>query len=235
MNKYIIIIIFAIVVLGAGIGYRAFLLPEELKPTVTGVERDITIVARKDKWLFEPEFIEVDKGDKVILTMINEDDYDHGIAIDAYGIAQRMPASATVRTEFIITQEGDFPFYCSVPCGEGIVDGTKRTHFDMLGVIHARSIVSETSGLKPSLTTEELKQQARESSMIRDASNALGIGEGDARIDAQNKEWIESGRTLETLEGRDYQALYYTSYSTQERSWVFIDNSSGEIIDKIVK
>jgi len=78
------------------------------------------------------------------MTVINEDDYDHGIAIDAFGITQRMPANSTVKVEFVATQAGDFPFYCSVPCGEGIVDGKKRTHFDMIGKLHVRSIISST-------------------------------------------------------------------------------------------
>ncbi len=45
---------------------------------------------------------------------------------------------------YLVTQEGEFPFYCSVPCGEGEVDGKKRTHFDMIGKVKVKSIVSET-------------------------------------------------------------------------------------------
>mgnify|MGYP000321333406 CR=1 FL=1 len=85
MNKYIYIIIIAVLIFGGGLVYRTFLLPEESKPQVTGVERDITIVAKKDQWIFEPEFVDVEKGDKINLTMVNEDEYDHGLAIDACG------------------------------------------------------------------------------------------------------------------------------------------------------
>lgn len=144
MNKYFLLIGVGILIIGGGIFYRIFLISEGSKPVVTGKTREITIIARKDKWLFEPEIIEVERGDKIIATVVNEDNYDHGIAIEAFGISQRMPANLTIKVEFTVTQEGDFPFYCSVPCGEGIVDGKKRTHFDMMGKMHVRSILTST-------------------------------------------------------------------------------------------
>lgn len=144
MNKYFILIIIAILLIGGGVLYRVFLLPQTSVPVNTGKVREITIVSQKDHWSFDPEIIEVDRGDRVKLTVVNEDSYDHGIAIDAFGISQRMPAKGTIHIEFVATQEGDFPFYCSVPCGEGVVDGKKRTHFDMVGKMHVRSIVSST-------------------------------------------------------------------------------------------
>ena len=140
MNKYVILIGVVVVVLIGGVVYRVFLLPQSSKPVTTGVERSITIIAEQDAWRFIPEDIEINRGDKVIMTVINEDDYDHGIAIDAYGISQRMPAKSTITVELVATQEGDFPFYCSVPCGEGMVDGKKRTHFDMIGNLRVRGI-----------------------------------------------------------------------------------------------
>lgn len=144
MNKYLALAIIFLVLMGAGIGYRVFLLPKSSVPVTTGKVREITIIARKDKWAFDPEIIEADRGDKLILTVVNEDNYDHGISIDAFGVSQRMPANSTIKIEFVVTQEGNFPFYCSVPCGNGIVDGKPRGHFDMVGKIHVRSIVSST-------------------------------------------------------------------------------------------
>jgi plastocyanin len=144
MNKYIILIIILVLIVVGGVAYRAFLRSEEAAPVTTGKVREVTIVAEKDKWKFTPEIIEAERGDKIVATIINEDSYDHGIAIDAFGVSQRMPANSTIKTEFVVTQEGEFPFYCSVPCGEGEVDGEKRGHFDMIGKIHVRSIVSET-------------------------------------------------------------------------------------------
>jgi len=144
MNKYYLLIGGLIVILVGGILYRAYLLPEESKPVETGVIREVTIIAKRNEWRFVPELIEADRGDRIKMTLVNEDDYDHGIAIDAFGITQRMPANSTIQTEFVVTQEGEFPYYCSVPCGEGIVDGVKRTHFDMIGKIHVKSIISST-------------------------------------------------------------------------------------------
>ncbi|MBI1839018.1 MAG: cupredoxin domain-containing protein [Candidatus Colwellbacteria bacterium] len=110
---------------------------------VTGEVKHVTIIAKKNEWRFEPEIIDINRGDKVIATVVNEDDYDHGLAIDAFGVSQRMPANSTITVEFTATQAGDFPFYCSVPCGEGIVDGKKRTHFDMIGKIQVKNLVTE--------------------------------------------------------------------------------------------
>ena len=142
MNKYFILIGIVVLVIIGGVVYKIFLRPQSSEPVITGVEKNITIIAEQDKWRFSPEDIEINRGDKVMMAVINEDDYDHGIAIDAYGISQRMPAKSTIKVEFTATQEGDFPFYCSVPCGEGIVDGKKRTHFDMIGNLHVRGISS---------------------------------------------------------------------------------------------
>jgi heme/copper-type cytochrome/quinol oxidase subunit 2 len=144
LNKYLILIAIGIVILGGGVIYRVFLIPESSKPVITGKTREITIIAKKNEWRFLPEDIEIVRGDKIIATVINEDDYDHGIAIDAFGVSQRMPANSTIKVEFTVTQEGDFPFYCSVPCGEGEVGGDKRTHFDMIGKLHVKSFISET-------------------------------------------------------------------------------------------
>ena len=142
MNKYLVLIIVSIMLIAAGIGYRVFLLPQSSVPVTTGKVREITVISQKDKWNFNPDYIEVDRGDLIKLTVINEDNYDHGIAIDAFGVSQRMPANSTINIEFVVTQEGDFPYYCSVPCGEGMVDGKKRGHFDMTGKIHVRGIQS---------------------------------------------------------------------------------------------
>jgi len=145
MNKYFIIIIVAVVVIITGLIWRGYFLSEERKPVISGEAREITIVSEKDHWNFVPETIEVNRGDKIILTVINKDDYDHGIAIDAYGVSQRMPANGTIKVEFTATQAGEFPFYCSVPCGEGEVESDgkkiKRGHFDMIGTLKVKDII----------------------------------------------------------------------------------------------
>ena len=144
MNKYFILLIIIAIVLGGGIVYRFFLLPESARPIETGVVKEVTITTGVDQWRFFPEEIEVEQGDKIIMTLINEDNYDHGIGIDAFGISQRMPANSTIKLDFVVSKAGDFPLYCSVPCGEGDVDGEKRTHFDMISTIHVKALISNT-------------------------------------------------------------------------------------------
>ncbi|MBI5817216.1 MAG: cupredoxin domain-containing protein [Candidatus Yonathbacteria bacterium] len=138
MNKYLILLIVLIALIGGGIAFRSFSGGEK-KPVDTGIVREFTVTAKKDQWKFEPDVISVNQGDKVILTIVNEDDYDHGIAIDAFGVSQRIPAKGTIVIQFIATQPGDFPFYCSVPCGSGVVEGKPRGHFDQVGTLHIKS------------------------------------------------------------------------------------------------
>ncbi|MEK7585596.1 MAG: cupredoxin domain-containing protein [Patescibacteria group bacterium] len=140
MNKYVILIILVAVVVGAGIVYRGVIQNDASKGVDTGRVVEITVIAVRDEWRWEPEEFTVSQGDTVRMTAINEDDYDHGIAIEAAGISQKMPANSTVTFQFKLTKAGDYPFYCSVPCGEGDVAGMHRAHEDMIGVIHAESI-----------------------------------------------------------------------------------------------
>ncbi len=141
MNKYVILLLVLIGLVVAGIGYRTFLLPESQKPVDTGIIKEITVTIPKDSWSFSPEVIDVDLGDTLKIKFINEDDYDHGVGIDAYGVSQRIPARATLDVPpFVVTKAGDFQFYCSVSCGEGVAlngihKGDKRTHFDQIGTI----------------------------------------------------------------------------------------------------
>ena len=144
MNKYFIIAGIVVLIIVGGVIYRVFLISDESRPVVTGVVREVTVTTGVDQWKFFPEFLEVDQGDKIIMTLINEDSYDHGIGIDAFGVSQRMPANSTIKVEFVVTRAGNFPFFCSVPCGEGNVGGEKRTQFDMISNIHVKSIISET-------------------------------------------------------------------------------------------
>ncbi len=134
MKKFIFLGIFAVIVLAFGIFYRSFLLPPE-RQTVpeTGNTVEIEIRAIKDEWRFDPDYFEVEAGDKVILNIFNEDDYDHGLALEAFGINKRMPPNSWTKLEFVANRTGEFPFYCSVSCGSGEVNGIKRTHFDMTG------------------------------------------------------------------------------------------------------
>ncbi len=141
MNKYIILLIVIVAIVGTGVIYRGTIQKDSDKGIDTGHRRELTVVAKKNEWRFAPEDFEVSQGDTIIMTAINEDDYDHGIAIEAAGVSQKMPANSTVTFTFKVTKAGDYPFYCSVPCGSGEVNGVHRGHEDMLGTIHARSVV----------------------------------------------------------------------------------------------
>lgn len=158
MNKYIIIGIVLILLLGGGMVFSS------LSDTVDcaegdGAVRDITVVSKKLEWRFEPETITVEQCDEINLTVVNEDNFDHGVAIDAFGISQRLPANETIQLSFTATKSGEFPFYCSVSCGSsettgGLPDGkvqtgpyagTVRGHFEHIGrfIVNAIQAVAE--------------------------------------------------------------------------------------------
>lgn len=140
MNKFVVIGIVLVLIIGGGFLWKQFGVDSENRPIETGVVKEITIVAKKLQWNFEPDRIVVDQGDRIKLTVINEDDFDHGFAIDAFGVSQRLPASETIFIEFVVTKSGEFPFYCSVSCGSGIVDEKERGHFDQIGRFIARML-----------------------------------------------------------------------------------------------
>lgn len=142
MNKYIILGIVLVLLIAGGMGFR-YMSGSKRTPVDTGVVREFTVTAEKDQWRFEPDVINVNQGDKVILTVVNQDDYDHGFAIDAFGVSQRIPAKGTIVIQFVATQPGDFPFYCSVPCGSGEVNGKPRGHFDQVGTLHVTSAATQ--------------------------------------------------------------------------------------------
>lgn len=81
-----------------------------------GDTREIQMTAKKFE--FTPNVIEVKKGDHVKLT-ITALDRDHGIALPAFGIKQRLKKGMPTVIEFDANKAGTFPFRCSVFCGMG--------------------------------------------------------------------------------------------------------------------
>lgn len=67
---------------------------------------------------FEPNIIEVNKGDKVRL-IVTSLDVPHGIAIPEYGINARLDVGKPATIEFTADKEGTFTAFCSVACGAG--------------------------------------------------------------------------------------------------------------------
>ena len=142
MNKFVVIGIVLLVLVGGGVAYKSTN-KESQQQTANAVAqgkiREITVTATKNRWEFKPDMIEVDQGDTVRLSFVNEDSYDHGVQIDAYGVSQRIPANSTaIIPEFVATKAGDYPFICSVSCGSGIVDGKERGHFDQTGILRVK-------------------------------------------------------------------------------------------------
>jgi plastocyanin len=163
MNKYIILLIVLVALIGSGIVYRVFLLPDSMKPVDTGVVKEVTVTIPKNSWSFVPETIDANLGDTLKLTFVNEDDYDHGVGIDAYGVSQRIPARATLQIPpFVVTKAGNFQFYCSVSCSEGIAEngpykGEQRSHFDQIGTICVHRTPGDFECMNKAPTSDELK------------------------------------------------------------------------------
>ena len=146
MNKYVIIGIVLVLIMGSGFVFSltkgGFKCEEGM-----GQHREFTVVSKKLEWRFEPEEITVDQCDHVEIKVINEDDFDHGFAIEGLGVSQRLPASGSIDIDFIATNSGSFQIFCSVSCSDsastgnledGLVQtgpykGTKRGHFEHLG------------------------------------------------------------------------------------------------------
>ncbi len=81
------------------------------------------------QFAFEPETIEVSKGDRVRL-VVTSVDVPHGISIPEYGINERLDPGKPAVIEFTADKEGTFTAFCSVFCGSG--------HSNMRGKIVVR-------------------------------------------------------------------------------------------------
>ena len=142
MNKYVSLVLFAVFLLGSGYVYQQFYRPAEIGGIhFSGKVAEMEVRVLKNEWKWEPGVIKVQPGDKVILHIFNEDDYDHGFAIDVLGVNRRLFPQRTTTVEFNASFRGKFAFYCSVPCGEG--------HYDQIGAI---IIGDETGELQPIYT-----------------------------------------------------------------------------------
>lgn len=127
-NKYLQLLIFAILLFTSGFVYSKFYRPSEIgQVQATGNVVEIEMRVLENQWDWSPEIIKVKAGDKVRLKIYNEDAYDHGFAIDVFGINRRLFPKQTTLVEFMALSAGGFNFYCSVPCGGG--------HYDQTGLI----------------------------------------------------------------------------------------------------
>ncbi|MFN7088603.1 MAG: cupredoxin domain-containing protein [Candidatus Paceibacteria bacterium] len=128
MNKYLSLLIFAVFLLSSGYVYSKYYRPEGMgAANISGRTVEMEMRILKNKWKWEPAEIKVGVGDYVRIKIYNEDDYDHGFALDIFGINRRLFPLQTTIVEFTASNAGRFNFYCSVPCGEG--------HYEQAGVL----------------------------------------------------------------------------------------------------
>ena len=86
--------------------------PAELPGT-----RSFEVVA--SRWKFEPEVLEVDEGDRVVLRM-RSSDTAHGLAIKEFKVKKDLPDTGEeVTIEFVANKVGSFKVECSEYCGKG--------------------------------------------------------------------------------------------------------------------
>ncbi len=156
MNKYVIIGAILVVIVAGGAIFSAKTDTDNCTEGM-GADKTINVVSKKLEWRFEPEVITVEKCDRVTLNVSNEDNFDHGVAIDALGISQRLPANGSITIPFVAVKTGEFPFYCSVSCSDskstgnlkdgvlqtGPYTGQFRGHFEHIG----KFIVTEVKAL----------------------------------------------------------------------------------------
>lgn len=128
MNKFLQLLIFAVFLVVSGVIYQNFYRPPGVGPVqASGNIVDIEMRAKENQWKWEPAEIHVKAGDLVKLKIFNEDNYDHGFAIEAFGINKRLFPRRETQIEFIASRAGSFGFYCSVPCGQG--------HYEQVGTL----------------------------------------------------------------------------------------------------
>lgn len=80
---------------------------------------DVTMRIPKDSWRWEPKEVVIPVNKSVRLRIYNEDTYEHGISIKSLNIKQVIPPQAETNVLIPPTSAGEYPFRCSVWCGEG--------------------------------------------------------------------------------------------------------------------
>jgi cytochrome c oxidase subunit 2 len=79
--------------------------------------RSFDVVASRYK--FEPDVLEVDQGDRVVLR-VRSADTAHGLAIKEFKVKKDVPDTGEVITvEFVAAKAGTFRMECSEYCGKG--------------------------------------------------------------------------------------------------------------------
>lgn len=110
MGKAIaILVILAVILISSLIYFYKSESPAQTGQAVDENLKEFTLEATR--FVYSPDTIEVNKGDKVRIN-INNVDTMHGIRIPAFGIKDEYSI------EFTANQTGEFDFFCTVFCGD---------------------------------------------------------------------------------------------------------------------
>ena len=81
-----------------------------------GQTKEFTV--RAFQYGFEPNILEVNKGDKVIITGYSSD-VPHSLTLSEFNVDLKLNNPEKKTVEFIADKTGTFTFRCRVPCGHG--------------------------------------------------------------------------------------------------------------------
>lgn len=98
-----------------------------LLATLSFAQEDKFFEIRARKFVYAPNIIKVNKGDRVRIRLVSEDVH-HGFFLDGYGIKTSAHPGQEGSLQFIADKAGRFSFRCSVTCG--------ALHPYMIGYLH---------------------------------------------------------------------------------------------------
>ncbi|MCC6995691.1 MAG: Sec-dependent nitrous-oxide reductase [Deltaproteobacteria bacterium] len=88
---------------------------ERIEKTADGVHVHMVVIRSQ----YKPDTIRVKQGDRVVIDITNAEsarDATHGFGLHGYNVTASIDPGATQRIEFIASQPGAYPFYCTEFC-----------------------------------------------------------------------------------------------------------------------
>jgi nitrous-oxide reductase len=88
---------------------------ERVERTADGVHAHVVVIRSH----YKPDTIRVKQGDRVILDITNAEsaeDATHGFGLAGYNVTASIDPGATQRVEFVASEAGVYPFYCTEFC-----------------------------------------------------------------------------------------------------------------------
>ncbi len=140
---------------------------------------DINMRVIAGAWQWDPDRIEIPAGATVNMSIVNEDPFAHGFAINELGLDQRLPSNQTTEFSFVANLEpGEYEFFCSVFCGTGHF-GQRGTLVITEGEINPNDVSAGTA------TADDLPIRSREDAIdeLPYIENDDGIKEFSMTID----------------------------------------------------